>query len=105
VTEVPLSSEPSQIVTITLGDVEYDLAVKWGDVAACWTLDITRVSDQETLAAGVRLVLGVDLLQSYGLGIGALHLVDLSRRGEEATSDDGDLGTRCKLYFTPPGEL
>jgi hypothetical protein len=103
--EVPLSSDSSQVVTTTLNGVEYALAVKWGDVAGKWTLDITRVSDQAVLATGLSLVLGVNIFANRGLdAIGMMMVVDTSRRDDEATDADGDLGGRVKLYFMDPEE-
>lgn len=103
--EIPLTSDTSQVVTTTLNGVEYELAVKWGDIAGKWTLDITRVADQTVLATGLSLVLGVNIFANRGLdAIGSMMLVDTSRRDEEATDADGDLGERVKLYFMDPEE-
>lgn len=103
--EVPLSAEPSQVVTTTLHDVEYDLAVKWSDIAKRWTLDIVRTSDQEPLARGLSLVLGVNIMAGRGLDtIGSMFVVDTSRRDEEASDAEGDLGGRVRVYFMTPDE-
>lgn len=103
--EVPISSEPSQVLTTTLNGEEYELAIKWSDISRRWTLDITRTSDQVLLASGLSLFLGVNILANRGLeDVGAMMLVDTSRRDEEPTDEEGDLGGRVKLYFMTPDE-
>ncbi len=101
---IPLTSDPCQVVTVTLDSVEYDLTVKWGELRQRWSLDILRRDDQASLVRGLALVLGVDILAARGLDIGQLYMVDESAQGAEATSADGDLGGRVKLFYFSPGE-
>jgi hypothetical protein len=103
--ELPLSSDPSQVLTTVLNGVEYDLAVKWGDIARKWTLDLTRAADQVVLATGLSLVLGVNILGFRGLDdIGMMMLVATSDPDDDPTDADDDLGGRVKLYFMTPEE-
>jgi hypothetical protein len=101
---VPLTSDPCQVLTITLGGVSYDLVVKWSELRQCFALDILRREDQTYLATGLSMLLGVDLLAGSGLNIGKLMMVDTSAQDRDATSDDGDLGERVLLYYFEPGE-
>jgi uncharacterized phage-like protein YoqJ len=101
---VPLTSDPCQVVTITLDGTEYDLIVKWNEARQSWSMDVLRRADQVYLAMGVSLFLGVDLLSGFGVQIGNFFMIDESEQGIDATSDDGDLGGRVKLYYFAPGE-
>jgi hypothetical protein len=101
---VPLTSDPCQVVTISLAGEDYDLTVKWNEARQCWTVDILRREDQATLAFGLALLVGSELLMGTGLRIGKLMPVDESAQDKDATSDDGDLGGRVKLYYFAPGE-
>ncbi|MBQ8091394.1 MAG: hypothetical protein IJ233_11690 [Pyramidobacter sp.] len=61
--ELPLVPEP-QTLTISLGDVEYGLRLRWNDHAGLWILDISD-ADGNAIVTGISLVTGVDLLEQY----------------------------------------
>lgn len=101
---IPLTSDPCQTQTCTLNGVDYDLTVKWGDVRGAWTLDLASRDDGTMLASGATLQLGCDILDGFALGIGSLILLDTTGGDVPPTDDDGDLGTRCKLFYFSPDE-
>lgn len=100
--KVPLTSDPCQELTITLGGVSYVLVVKWCELRSTWTMDILRASDSSILASGVSLVVGVNVLQGFGLDIGEVFIVDTGSQDVDATADD--LGDRVLMFYNEPGE-
>lgn len=100
VNEIPLVPGTNQRLTIALGAVQYRLALKWNTYSSCWILD---VADQngETLAGGLALVTGADLLgQLEYLGI-AGGLVVVSDDEIDAVPTFSNLGNNGHLYFVP----
>jgi hypothetical protein len=59
-------------------------------------------ASKEQLLTSVPLVLGVDLLWPYNLGIGRLIAADTSGRGRDAAADD--LGSRVRVFWYSPEE-
>jgi hypothetical protein len=102
---IPLTSDVCQTKTCTLDGAEYDLTVKWGEVRGAWTMDLSAHDDGTMMASGATLQLGCDILEGFGLGIGSLILLDTTGTDEPPTDDDGDLGTRCKLFYFAPDEV
>lgn len=97
---IPLSSEPAQDFTVVLNKTAYDFHVQWSDVRKVWTVDIADNVSKSALVAGASLLLGVNVLASYALGMGALFCYDASGADEDAGEDD--LGDRVLLvYYTP----
>lgn len=96
----PRPDARSTIQTTVLDGTSYILAfyyVKNGDY---WNMDISDLSETK-LVAGIRLALGVDLLEPYkyidGMPQGALFVYDTSRTDVEPALDGFD--SRCALYY------
>jgi hypothetical protein len=100
--EIPLSPA-NQTFSVTLGNVEYRLAVTYRDAAeAGWLLDIAD-AENALIVAGIPLVTGADLLSPYGhLSIGGGGKLYVSTDGDEyAVPTFADLGTLSHLYWVP----
>lgn len=103
IVELPLTSDPSQSFTVQLGDVKYYVAARYNDRNGVWTLDLSDDATRQPIITGMAIVLGVDLLDAYNLGIGRLIAVDGSSMSEDATASD--LGVRVALYWLSPDEV
>ena len=94
--EVPLNGQP-QTLRITLGNVPYQLTVRWRN-ACGWVLDIATV-DGAPILQGVPLVTGADLLAQYRyLGIPGSLFVSTDA-DPDAPPAYTNLGTASHLYF------
>lgn len=101
--ELPISSDPAQSFVTQLGDTKFRFEIKFNDRSSVWTMDLIDEVTKEPLLYSIPLVLGLDLLEPYNLGIGHLLVVDESNRGRDA--GPGDLGSRVKAYWFSPDEV
>lgn len=104
---VPFNSDPSNVFTTALADeVKYTFTTRYNEGSlgdgGFWTFDLDREIDGVRLLSGVKVVLGVDLLEPYALGIGALVAIDTGNTDLEAGPDD--LGDRVEVWSFAPGE-
>lgn len=102
IAELPLSSDPSQSFTCQLGAVKYYCEAKYNSRNGVWSLDLYDDAARSPILLGMAIVLGVDLLEPYNLGIGRLVAVDGNATDRDATADD--LGTRVTLNWISPDE-
>jgi hypothetical protein len=96
---IPLQNVPQTFV-ISLGGADYTLTCRWNDAdEAGWLLDIAD-SNSNSLAAGIPLIVGADLLEGLGyLGIDGQLFVYTN--GEQfAVPTLANLGVESNLYFT-----
>lgn len=96
---IPLTNTPQQF-EITLAGVIYTLTVKWNDSAdAGWMIDIDD-SSGNSIADGLPLVTGTDILAGLGyLGIGgSLYILTNGANPFDVPTLD-NLGTDSNLYF------
>jgi len=95
--EIPMTPQPQRF-TISLGNTDYELLVRFCPPASCWVLDINTV-EGVPLIAGIALVTGIDLLGQYGyLGIGGRLLVQ-SDTDINHVPQFNELGVTGHLYF------
>ncbi|UGB47004.1 hypothetical protein LQ772_06850 [Frateuria edaphi] len=95
--EIPLSAR-SQRCSVTLLNVNYQLAVQWRAAAGQWVLDLLDASGNPVVQ-GLPLVTGSDLLGQFGhLGIGGALVVMLDSGAGDAVTFD-NLGTNAHLRF------
>jgi hypothetical protein len=105
--QIPLTNLPSSVFEITLVDGRLlTLQTKFNvrganDTRPYWTLDIYEGG--APLKLGLALVLGVDLIRQFNLGIGSLVMADITDNYQDATKDT--LGTTVVLLHYAPGEL
>lgn len=102
IAELPLSADPAQSFTCQLGGVKYFFDVRYNSRNGVWTFDLSDDATRTPILSGVAIVLGVDLLEPYNLGIGRLLAVDGEGRGRDAGADD--LGSRVTLNWISPDE-
>jgi len=94
-TEIPI--EPavySQTFKVDLEDNTYNFRTIYNSRVGVWTFDLSDEAGT-TLAGGVTMVLGADLIDQYNLGIGALIMAEEGITGIDAGPDD--LGSRILL--------
>lgn len=85
--QVPLSTAPDQLLSITIKGVLYKLRVRLNFRMQIWTLDLLTSAD-EPLAYGVPMVPGVDLLASYGLELSGLIAVNINDTNAYLSTED-----------------
>lgn len=93
---LPLTTEPIQIFEVQLDNIIYKFRVIYNTRGDYWTFDISNAND-EPLAAGIKIVLGVDLIRAYRLDMGSLIAVNISDNQEDPGSQAA-LGTDVLLY-------
>lgn len=95
--EMPVEQIAAQTFTVQLVDVKYKLDIQWNDRGQYFTMSIADGVTGISIADGLALVLGVDLLGAYNFQIGSFMTVDTSGQGQEATLDN--FGVQVKLYW------
>lgn len=103
IVELPFSSDAAQTMVTQLGDVKYQIEVKYNDRSGVWTMDLSDYLTQQPIALSMPLVLGQDLMEPYNFGVGRFLTVDTSGRGVEAGPDD--LGGRVRVYWFSEDEV
>lgn len=98
--EIPIQAGiPAQSFSIVLNEVGYNLTAAWNSRAEFWTLDIAD-EDGIIILSNIALRAGLDLLYPFNLGMGSLHVYDVSETGKEATLNN--IGTEVILVYTEP---
>ena len=100
-TQVPLTNNAESKFRIKLEDRQLDFRVIFNSRNGTWSADISE--NDVDLINGIGLVMGVDILSSYNLDIGALVMVDTESLHKDATFDS--LGTRNILLHYTSSEL
>jgi hypothetical protein len=100
---IPLTSDPSQTLTVNLGGTSVDLAIRYNDQSGVWNFDLTLDGVGTVLLTNVPMLIGQDLLGPYALGLGGLIVTDTSGQYLDAGPDD--LGTRVTLQWLSPNEI
>lgn len=94
---VPVNSDPSRSITVSLDGVPYILSTRWNFVDEAWYLDIESVQDG-MLVRGIKLIVGIELLQPYALvQLGELFLVDTQEGDKDPTEES--LGDRHQIIY------
>lgn len=83
--ELPMTDDASQEFVCELNKVKYLFRVQLNVRAGVWTLDVNSSND-ETIIAGLPLVLGADLLANERFTSGMLFLVDYSGSNLDPTA-------------------
>jgi hypothetical protein len=86
--------------------VQYRLAFYYAKPGDFWVMDVADAAGT-ALVYGIKLALGVDLLEPYkymvGMPQGQLFIYDTSRADSEPGEDGFD--GRCALYYRPAAEV
>jgi hypothetical protein len=111
---VPFTSDTWRSFSTVLNGVEYTFAQRFNELNKVWYFDLGLASTGETLAAGISILIGCDLLEPYALGIGSMIAVDLQAAASAGPAgflpdavDAGpdDLGARVVVVYVAPGEV
>lgn len=111
---VPFTSDAWRSFSTVLNGVEYTFVQRFNETSGVWFFDLGMESTGETIAAGVPILIGCDLLEPYALGIGSMLAIDLQAVAESGPSgflpasvDAGqdDLGDRVVVVYISPGEV
>ena len=97
---LPFEAKPMTF-SCTLSGVELRFTNKWNEQAQLWFVDIEKASDGTKLVAGLPLVTGCDLLAPFRhLGLQG-HIFCHTDGDNNQPPTYSNLGTDCKVYFTP----
>ncbi len=96
VAEIPLPTGNYNFEqNIVLNTRNIRIEVKWNNVGEYYSLGMYDIDNEVPLCYGIPILLGVDLLANYKLGLGVLVAVDLSNTNQDCGIDD--LGDRVRL--------
>lgn len=99
--EITIIDAPSQAFTTTLAGKRCDFVVNYSTWAARWFFDLDV--DGVRVLSGRKIVLGVDLLQPFGLGIGSLIAAPWGDEEVEPGRTELPSG-RVRLFHYDPAE-
>ena len=94
---LPISNDPQQQFIVN----GFTFFIKWINYDQAWRLTISQ--NNIVLIAGVKLVLGIFLLQIYNLGIGDVVVVNNS--GQSQDPNLNDMGTVWSLIYLTEQEV
>jgi hypothetical protein len=94
---IPFTNEPIQKFNTQLDNAIYIFRVLYNSRGDYWTIDIHDANDN-LLAAGIKLVLGANLVKAYRLNITALIAVNNSDNQKDPGSE-AILGTDVFIYY------
>ena len=96
VAEIPLPTGNYNFEqNVVLNGRNIRMEVKWNNVGEYYSLGLYDVDKDLPLFYGVPILLGIDLLANYKLGLGLLVAIDLSNTNQDCGIDD--LGDRIRL--------
>lgn len=101
---IPFTGGPQEAMNITIEGRSLRLRARYANLVSVWTLDVLDNSGSTAvpLVVGVPILMGVDLIKPYRLGIGSLYAEPSSRPRDDAGR--GELGNRINLVHYAPGE-
>lgn len=97
---IPFTGLPAESLTLELGDRRLVFEALYSELSGVWSLSISEGGS--ALVAGLAVVIGVDLLAPYNLGIGRLYAVAIE--SPEVDAGEGELGIRVLLVHLTEGE-
>jgi len=99
--ELPIIDAPSQAFTTTLAGRRCDFRVNYSTWANRWSFDLDV--DGVRVLSGRRIVVGVDLLAPFNLGVGSLIAAPWGEDGIEPGRKELPSG-RVRLFHYDPAE-
>jgi hypothetical protein len=100
--ELPIIDAPSQSFTTTLSGRRCDFVVNYSTWANRWSFDLDV--DGVRVLSGRRIVLGVDLVAPFGLGIGSIVAAPWGDDAAEPGRTELPSG-RVRLFHLDPEEV
>ena len=96
--EIPLTPE-SQVFTITLAGINYQIKLQWNNINKTWVLDLINAATSEVILTGIPLVANTNLLRQYGyLNLGGSLVAQTDNNVNVAPTYE-NLGDTGKVYF------
>ena len=80
VNQIPVVDAPNQRLSVAIGNKDIVLDLKYNTSFDYWIMDVWN--RKKLLVAGIKLVLGVDLLYRYNLNIGSITLLHITSKHE-----------------------
>jgi hypothetical protein len=104
--QLPLTSDPCRTFTTVFGDSRYRVTTQWNERSQVWTMDIANGDTDAPIVAGMPIVLGADLLQSFAPSLGTMLAIDMAAAAGNGT-DAGpeEIGDRIQIVWLAPGEV
>lgn len=105
-TKIPVTSDPSNTFTMSLGGTQYRFTTKFNERSQVFTMDIADVETDTLLVSGMPLILGSDILATFCPRIGKIFLIDKEADvgyGRNPLPDD--LGTRVEVVWLSNQEV
>lgn len=99
--EVPLSSDPEQLFSITLLGQTYDCRVTLNSRSGVWSISFSQSGVD--IVRGVALLGGVDILKQYAIPVKNAYVVNLDATNQDPSKDN--LGISSKLFILTDEEL
>ncbi len=99
--EIPLTSSPEQLFSITLSNEKYDMRVALNSRTGVWALSLSQ--DEVTLVDGIALVGGVDVFAPFNVGIENAYVANLDQQNQDPGRDN--LGTVARLFILTDEEV
>lgn len=99
--EIPLSSSPEQLFSITLDGETYDCRVVLNSRTGVWSISFAQSGVD--IIVGIALLGGVDIMKQYNLPIKNIYIVNLDNSKLDASKDN--LGTVSKLFILTDEEV
>lgn len=101
--EIIVTSRTRSRYDVSLEDRALTLRTLYSNVMDQWTFDLVDRATGDPVLSGVPIVTGLDLLEPYGLGLGALVAAAIESPGRDPRRDE--LGQRVKLIHVPVAEV
>lgn len=103
--KIPFTGVPRESMDVILAGRSLRLRSRYANLVGTWRLDIEDLDgdDPTPILTGIPIVVGVDLLAPYGLGLGSLFAEATERSGDDPKR--GELGGRVSLIHYAPSEL
>ena len=99
--EIPLTSAPEQLLTVTIRGNTYDCRVKINSRSGVWSISFSQFGVD--IVNGVPLLAGIDILKQHNLPIDNAYVVNLDDPKLDPSSDN--LGVSSKLFILTDEEV
>lgn len=102
---VPFTGNSQESMAIVIESRKLRLRARYANLTNTWTLDVFENSGTEPvpIVSGVPILMGVDMLKPYRIGIGGLYAEPAERPRDDAGR--GELGNRIRLMHYSPAEM
>ncbi|MEZ4330432.1 MAG: hypothetical protein R3F35_01665 [Myxococcota bacterium] len=103
--EIPFTGAPKESVDVKIGGRKIEFKAHYANLMNSWTVSLfdRSTTPPTPLVQGVAVVMGVDLLQPYPLGLGSLFALPSADDRRDAGA--GELGVRIKLVHVSKDEV